>query len=64
MDKQTLLEGDNFPIHKAKWESDYNGEDVGYNNIPVIGTYTLNDITYYINTEDNTVVEVLGELNG
>lgn len=41
------------------WSSDWNGEDVGYPEIDIVGLYTLKDkpVHYYVNTETGVVLE-------
>ena len=41
-----------------KWESDWNGYEVGYDDVLVVGLYMLDDETYaYIDVENNIILE-------
>lgn len=39
------------------WSSDWDGEDVGYPEVPVVGLYTWGALNFYINTENGQVLE-------
>lgn len=41
------------------WSSDWDGEDVDYPNVPVVGLYRLKgtEIYFYIDIEENKVLE-------
>lgn len=49
---------ENLDYSKLHWQSDWNGEDVGYNNRNVIGYYTKDNINFYIDIETNEILEV------
>jgi hypothetical protein len=44
-----------------RWESDYNGDEVGHNDVSVVGQYTLIDypeINVYVDTEKGVIIEI------
>lgn len=43
------------------WQSDWNGDEVGYPDIPVVGLYQMKEssIQFYINTETNEIIEII-----
>lgn len=43
------------------WSSDWNGDEVGYDHVDVVGLYLLNDTDFgfYINMETMEILEVL-----
>lgn len=48
------------------WQSDWNGDEVGHNEIDVVGLYNLTDMTgvtilAYINAETGDILEILEE---
>lgn len=43
-----------------KWESDYDGEELGYEEVHVVGLYTLKaypEILVYIDTENHVLID-------
>ena len=54
--------GDEFPIHLAGWQSDWNGDEVGYDDFDVVGLYSYAGHDYYIDMETNMVLERLKPL--
>lgn len=49
-------------LKDAVWSSDWNGYEVGYDDVPVVGYYTTNeDLGIYINTETGEILEVFDE---
>jgi hypothetical protein len=42
------------------WQSDWNGYEVGYDKIPVVGLYTLKDlpVSMYIDASTGEILEV------
>ena len=56
--------GDVIDYTKLGWSSDWNGEDVGYDNVSVVGLYSdpnNEDVMYYIDMDTNKILEVLIE---
>jgi len=56
----------NIKFSNLKWESDYNGYEVGFPDVPVVGMYStvqeLNpgerqELNLYINTENGQILE-------
>lgn len=55
----------NATISNLHWYSDWNGDEVGYPDIPVVGLYysdTLN-VSIYLNTETTEVLEIWTEVD-
>ena len=49
---------DNLDFRKLHWYSDFDGKDVGYPSINVVGYYIYNELNLYIDTETNSVLEL------
>lgn len=45
------------------WQSDYNGYEVGYPNISVVGYYVSGDLNYYINAENGEILEYWSDMD-
>ena len=46
----------------AVWNSDWNGDELGYDDVAVIGYYTVDeDLGLYINTETGEILEAFDE---
>lgn len=43
--------------HRLAWSSDWNGYEVGYDDIDVVGLYRSSGHSYYINAENGQVLE-------
>lgn len=45
------------------WQSDWNGYEVGYDNVPVVGLYQLrnSEVYFYIDMQTNKILEAWGE---
>lgn len=52
--------GDEVSYGDVHWSSDWNGYEVGYPEIPVVGLYSFpnTEIYMYLNTEDGTILEL------
>lgn len=50
--------------HELHWSSDWNGDEVGYDEIPVIGLYEKDGWSYYVNSETGEVVEAWQDEEG
>lgn len=52
--------GDEVSYQDLHWSSDWNGDEVGYDDIPVVGLYSFKgtEIYVYLNTEDGTILEI------
>lgn len=50
-------------ISNLHWYSDWNGYEVGYPEVPVVGLYhsASLSVSFYINTESNEVLEIITE---
>lgn len=48
-------------IENLHWQSDWNGYEVGYPEIPVVGLYTSDALgaDFYIDTETMRVIEIM-----
>ena len=48
-------------LTNLRWESDWNGEDVGFDDVPVVGLYTQErddgDYSFYIDMETNDLLD-------
>ena len=44
---------------KDHWSSDWNGDDVGFDDVNVVGLYSIPDttISYYVDTENGCVLD-------
>lgn len=49
---------ENINYNDLHWQSDWNGDEVGYPDRNVIGYYTKDNINFYIDTENNEILEV------
>ena len=51
-----------FIINDCIWQSDWNGYEVGFDDIPVVGLYSKDlpsgIANFYINTDTNQVIDV------
>jgi len=47
-------------IRNLRWQSDWNGYEVGYPLVPVVGLYTCDKlgVDVYVNTETGDVIEI------
>ena len=55
-DSRIIFENINY--NDLHWQSDWNGDEVGYPERNVIGYYTKDNINFYIDMENNEVLEV------
>lgn len=41
------------------WSSDWNGDEVGYDDVLIVGLYRMNDgnVDYYVDTETEIILE-------
>lgn len=48
-------------LTNLRWSSDWNGEDVGFDDVPVVGLYTQErddgDYSFYIDMETNDLLD-------
>jgi hypothetical protein len=49
-----------IPFQELLWSSDWNGDEVGYDHLPVVGLYTWKDkgIDMYIDMETMRILEI------
>lgn len=47
------------------WWSDWNGDEVGFDNVNVVGLYSVPDspISYYVDTENGYVLDAWAEVD-
>lgn len=56
--------GDTVDYTKMGWQSDWDGEDVGFDDVLIVGLYSdpdHEDVMYYINMETSKILQVLIE---
>lgn len=56
--------GDTVDYTKLGWQSDWDGEDVGFNDILIVGLYSdpnHEKVSYYIDMETSKTLEVFIE---
>lgn len=56
--------GDTVDYTKMGWQSDWDGEDVGFDDVLIVGLYSdpnHEDVMYYINMETRKILQVLIE---
>lgn len=48
-------------LKRLRWQSDWNGYEVGFEDVEVVGLYQLEDteIMMYINAETGEILEIL-----
>ena len=53
------LIGTTIDYTKDRWSSDWNGDEVGFDDVDVVGLYSLPDssISYYVNVENGYVLD-------
>ena len=53
------LIGTNVDYTKDHWSSDWNGDEVGFDDVDVVGLYSVPDslISYYVDTENGYVLD-------
>ena len=61
IDKLRFEPGDVFPWDIAHWQSDWNGDEVGYSEDQIVGLYSLHGRDYYMDMDTNRVLEVVEE---
>jgi hypothetical protein len=52
--------GESTDYWNLAWSSDWNGDEVGYDNIDVVGLYQIpgTEIHMYVDTEEGTILEM------
>lgn len=55
--------GDKVDYTKLHWQSDWNGYEVGFENIGVVGLYTNPNTNedYYIDMESSKILQIFSE---
>ena len=55
----TIVNGHVRDFSKLCWQPDWNGDEVGYDNCPVVGLYTVPglELDIYVDTETGVVLE-------
>ena len=53
------LIGTTIDYTKDRWSSDWNGDEVGFDDVDVVGLYSVPDstISYYVDTETGYVLD-------
>lgn len=53
------LIGTTIDYTKDRWSSDWNGDEVGFDDVNVVGLYSVLDtsISYYVDTENGYVLD-------
>lgn len=56
--------GDYASYSDLAWSSDWNGEEVGYDEVEVVGLYSFlgTDVFVYLDTEDGTILDIWEEV--
>lgn len=52
-----MFDGNNFDWSKLHWQSDWDGDDIGYSASTVIGYYTYYDLNLYIDIDSLQILE-------
>lgn len=56
--------GDTVDYTKMGWQSDWDGEDVGFDDVLIVGLYNdpnYEGVSYYIDMETDKILEVFTE---
>ena len=58
------LIGTTIDYTKYHWSSDWNGDEVGFDDVNVVGLYFIPDssISYYVDTENGYVLDAWAEV--
>lgn len=59
------LIGTTVDYTKDHWSSDWNGDEVGFDDVNVVGLYSVPDspISYYVDTENGYVLDAWAEVD-
>ncbi|MCI2919817.1 MULTISPECIES: hypothetical protein [Staphylococcus] len=52
-----MFDSDEFDWNRLHWQSDWNGEDLGYPSRNVVGHYTYHDLNLYIDIESLEILQ-------
>ncbi|MDT0700335.1 hypothetical protein [Staphylococcus chromogenes] len=52
-----MFDFETFDWSKLHWQSDWNGDDVGYDDVSIVGYYKYHDLNLYIDTENLLILE-------
>jgi hypothetical protein len=57
---KTYKVGDSLDYTQLHWSSDWNGDEVGYDDVNVVGLYSFPDsgVDLYVNTEGGMILEM------
>lgn len=57
--KDIILDGVVVDVTRLLWNSDWNGDEVGHDNCPVVGPYTVPglELDIYVDTETGVILE-------
>lgn len=60
INNETYAIGDEIGYDLLHWSSDWNGDEAGYDELPVVGLYSFpnTEIYLYLNVEDSTILEM------
>ena len=55
----TIVNGYVSDVSKLIWQSDWNGDEIGHNDYPVVGLYTVPGLCLdiYVDTETGKILE-------
>ncbi|MDT0939225.1 hypothetical protein RNT41_04595 [Staphylococcus pseudintermedius] len=52
-----MFDFETFDFNKLRWYSDWNGDEVGYDDVDVVGYYSYHDLNLYIDTSTLNILE-------
>lgn len=54
-----IMIGNKLDYVNDHWQSDWNGDEVGFPDVPVVGLYSLKNqpIDYYVDTETGVILD-------
>lgn len=52
-----MFDFETFDFNKLRWRSDWNGDEVGYDDVDVVGYYSYHDLNLYIDTSTLNILE-------
>ncbi|ELK4158079.1 hypothetical protein Q6858_000676 [Staphylococcus pseudintermedius] len=52
-----MFDFETFDFSKLMWHSDWNGDEVGYDDVDVVGYYSYHDLNLYIDANTLNILE-------
>lgn len=52
-----MFDFETFDFKKLAWHSDWNGDEVGYDDVDVVGYYSYHDLNLYIDMNTLNILE-------